>query len=209
MNQAANPEQSKNATPSGGSAAGEEVLWLDRRAYEELRATATALRSRTDAASLVGLEKESVDAFLYWEARLLDSKHYRQWTDLLTTDFIYWIPASPEAVDPRLEGAINFDDRRRIIDRIGLIETNVQWAQVPRSRTCRMITNIEAFPGSDNIVQVRSNLVVWEYRQQQSQAYIGWQQHELVRTAGHWRIRRKFIHLLDCDQPQGNNTFIL
>lgn len=194
---------------NGGTADNEEILRLGYTLYEELKAGAVRARSRFGLAGVFGAEKEKLDAFLYCEARLLDSKRYRDWLELLTADFVYWIPASPDAVDPRSEGAVNFDDRRRIIDRITLIETNIQWAQVPRSRTCRMISNIEAFPGSTGITHVRSNIAIWEYRRGQAQSYIGWQEHELVTAAEPWRIRRKFISLLDGDQPQGNNTFIL
>src|SRR5579872_3029162 len=142
----------------GGTADGEEILHLDNKLYDELEAAALAARSREGMAGLSGAAKERIDAFLYWEARLLDSKRYRDWVELLTPDFIYWVPGSAEAVDARSEGAVNFDDRRRIIDRITLIETNIQWAQVPRSRTCRMISNIEAFPGANGVTHVRSNI---------------------------------------------------
>lgn len=197
------------AAPGGGTADNEEVLRLDDKLYEDLKAAALRSRSRFGIAELLGREKEKVDAFLYWEARLLDSKRYRDWVELLSADFVYWIPGSPDAIDPRLEGAVNFDDRRRLIDRITLTETNVQWAQIPRSRTCRMITNIESFQGAAGAVHVRSNVAIWEYRRGQAQSYIGWQEHELLTAGEQWRIRRKFINLLECDQPQGNNTFIL
>jgi benzoate/toluate 1,2-dioxygenase subunit beta len=202
----AGPEPMKAA---GGTADGEDVLWLDGTLYDELTAASAAARARVGMAALLGPEKEKLDAFLYWEARLLDSKRYRDWIDLLATDFVYWIPASADAVDPRLQGAVNFDDRRRMIDRVTLIETNIQWSQVPRSRTCRMLSNIEAFPDDNGGMSVRSNLMISEYRNGQTQTYIGWQQHDLIPAAGQWRIRRKFIYLLDCDRPQGNTTFIL
>jgi 3-phenylpropionate/cinnamic acid dioxygenase small subunit len=196
------------AKGSGGTADNEENLRLDNRVYDELKSQAAAARDPSGP-QIFGSLKEKVDAFLFQEARLLDSKRYRDWAAFLTTDFIYWIPGSPDIVDPRLEGGVNFDDRRRIIDRITLIETNVQWAQVPRSRTCRTISNIEAFSAADSVVRVRSNVVIWEYRRGRAQSYIGWQFHEILIGTDPWRIRRKFIALLDCDQPQGNTTFIL
>lgn len=192
-----------------GTADGDEVLALDAAAYEELKAAAVAARSRSGSADLLGAEKEKVDAFLYGEARLLDGRHYRDWASLLAPDFVYWIPGAPDTVDPRLEGAINFDDRRRILDRITLIETKLQWAQVPPSRTCRVVTNIEAFAAQPGRVHVRSNIVIWEYRERRRQSFVGWQEHELLTGTQAWRIRRKLIGLIDCDQPQGNTTFIL
>ena len=72
-----------------------------------------------------------------------------------------------------------------------------------------MISNIEAFSARDSAVHVRSNVVIWEYRRERAQSYIGWQYHEILTGTDPWHIRRKFIALLDCDQPQGNTTFIL
>ncbi|MFZ2140630.1 MAG: aromatic-ring-hydroxylating dioxygenase subunit beta [Xanthobacteraceae bacterium] len=192
-----------------GTAEGEEVLALDSTVYEELKAAAIAAKSRSGSTDLLGAEKEKLDAFLYREARLLDGRRYRDWASLLTADFVYWIPGGVDTVDPRVEGAINFDDRRRILDRITLMETKLQWAQVPPSRTCRVVTNVEAFAGSPGTVHVRSNIVIWEYRERRRQSFVGWQEHELLTAAEPWRIRRKLIWLIDCDQPQGNNTFIL
>jgi p-cumate 2,3-dioxygenase beta subunit len=202
-------QASSASNASGGTAENEEILHLDGKLYDDLRDAAAGARARSGMASLFGVEKEKLDAFLFWEARLLDSGNYRDWAGLLTSDFIYWLPSDPEGLDPRAQGAVNFDDRRRMLDRIGLIETNVQWAQVPRSRTCRMVSNIEAFPDAAGVVHVRSNILIWEYRGGQAQSFVGWQQHELIKAGDDWRIRRKFIQLLDCDQPQGNTTFIL
>jgi 3-phenylpropionate/cinnamic acid dioxygenase small subunit len=202
--------KTKPAVPTDqGTAANERVLRLDISVYDAITAGAKQARSRFDAANVFGAEKEKVESFLFWEARLLDSKKYRDWIALLSDDFIYWIPSSPDVVDPRVEGAVNFDDRRRMIDRVTLIETNIQWAQVPRSRTCRMLSNIEVFSGSGGLVHARSNFTISEYRRPYSQTYVGWQEHELLPTENGFLIKRKLIDLLDCDQPQGNTTFIL
>lgn len=195
--------------PAQGTAASEKILKLDGQVYDGLAEMARSGRARCAVADLLGAERERFEAFLFLEARLLDSGQYREWIKLLDDDFICWIPASPDAVDARQTGSINFDDRRRIIDRVTLIETNVQWAQVPRSRTCRMLSNVEAFTVSRDVVHVRSNLAVWEYRARHAQCYVGSQEHELVTVDGQTRIRKKIVRLLDCDQPQGNTTFII
>jgi benzoate/toluate 1,2-dioxygenase beta subunit len=198
-----------SAASDQGTAAGEEVLWLDGKFYDGLKAFVAQARTRTAPADVFGAEREKVEAFLHREARLLDMRQYRDWIGLLATDFIYWIPASPDVTDARTEGSINFDDRRRMIDRVALIETNLQWSQTPRSRVCRMLSNIEVFSGKDGNVCVRSNLSIREYRASRTQSLVGWQEHELAPAQGGFSIRKKIIGLLDCDQPQGNTTFIL
>ena len=50
------------------------------------------------------------------------------------------------AGDPRREIAISFDDRRRMEDRIYRLRTGYAWSQAPKSRTVRMITNVEVSP---------------------------------------------------------------
>jgi benzoate/toluate 1,2-dioxygenase beta subunit len=146
---------------------------------------------------------------LFWEARLLDMRCYRDWLTLLTEDCIYWVPATPDLIDPRAESAVNFDDRRRVVDRIALIETGALHAQMPPSRTCRMISNIEAWTDGAGAIEVRSNLALWDYRKGQTTSYVGWQEHRLVERAARWLIGKKVINLLNCDQPQGNITFVL
>ena len=47
--------------------------------------------------------------------------------------------------DPRREIAISFDDRRRMEDRIYRLRTGYAWSQAPKSRTVRMISNVEVF----------------------------------------------------------------
>lgn len=192
-----------------GSAAGEPVLRLDGKVYDDLAAFVSQARTHTGAADPPGPEREKVQAFLHREARLLDLGQYRAWIELLAPDFIYWVPASADATDARAGGSVNFDDRRRMIDRVTLIETNLQWAQIPRSRVCRTLSNIEVFSGTAGTVRTRSVATIWEHRAGPTQCFVGWQAHELVPAGNDFLIRRKVIGLLDCDQPQGNTTFIL
>ena len=56
---------------------------------------------------------------------------------------------------------------------------------------------------------VRSNIAIWEYRRAKMTSYAGWQEHELVGNAPDRHIRKKVVNLLNCDEPQGNITFIL
>lgn len=151
----------------------------------------------------------AVASVLYFEARLLDSGRYRDWLDLLTEDAVYWVPIRPGGEDPVRENAIHLDDRRRLLDRIALIESGLLHAQRPRSRTCRIVSNLEAWRAPAGEVEARSNLVIYEHRRGRTTIYPGWQLHRLVDQGQGWRIRRKIINLIDCDEPHGNLTFIL
>ena len=83
--------------------------------------------------------------FLEREARLLDVHDYDSWLGLFAPECIYWIPGTPQPGDPRREIAISFDDRRRLEDRIFRLRSGYAWSQAPRSRTVRLVTNVEVF----------------------------------------------------------------
>ena len=186
----------------------EDATYVTDALYARLTASAAALHDRVGPATAQQLEPR-VARLLFWEARLLDMRRYREWLELLTEDCIYWVAATREPGDPRQQCGINFDDRRRLADRIALIETGALHAQTPPSRTCRMISNVECWQGEASILEVRSNTIISEYRAGRMTSYAGWQLHELVPEGDDWLIRKKVINLIDCDQPQGNVTFIL
>jgi len=195
------------ARKAAADAATEEALYVAPSLYDRLVAEASAMRSRVDAADQTASAEAA--AVLHHEARLLDGRHYRAWLELLSEDCIYWLASDPEKLDPRRQSAVNFDDRRRLADRIAVIETGELRAQNPHSRTMRSVTNVEAWPAADGSLAVRSNLVIWEYRRGRMERYVGWQEHRLAGGPGRWRIAKKAINLLDADAPQGNVTFIL
>jgi 3-phenylpropionate/cinnamic acid dioxygenase small subunit len=185
----------------------DEVLLLNASRYAELEAGASDSRTRLSPSD-PELSQEA-SQFLFWEARLLDNRNYREWIKLLAPDVIYWVPSDPDGGNPMATGAVNFDDRRRLLDRVTLMETGVLHAQIPPSRTCRLIGNVEAWHGARGEMLIRSNIAIWEYRRSKFTSYAGWQEHELVGNASDRRVRKKVVNLLNCDEPQGNITFIL
>jgi benzoate/toluate 1,2-dioxygenase beta subunit len=152
---------------------------------------------------------QELTAVLYAEARLLDERRYREWLGMLAEDFIYWVPGNGNGGDPRTEAATNFDDLRRTTDRVALIETGSLYAQIPASRTCRIISNVEVWSDEDGSALLRSNFVIFEHRRARSNFFAGWQRHKLVKQDGSWRINQKTINLINSDDPLGNITFIL
>jgi benzoate/toluate 1,2-dioxygenase beta subunit len=150
-----------------------------------------------------------LEAVLFAEARLLDERRYREWLAMLTEDYIYWVPGNADGIDPRKESSINFDDLRRITDRVTLTETGSLYAQIPPSRTCRIVSNVEIWSDTDESALLRSNFVIWEHRRGNTNFFAGWNRHELVRRDGGWLIRQKTINLINAEDPLGNITFVL
>ena len=144
------------------------------------------------------------------EARLLDQLRFDEWMALYAPECIYWVPGTPAGGDPRREVAISFDDRRRIEDRIFRLRTGYAWSQAPKSRTVRMISNVEVFATAEDATRmVRSNFLISEFRPDGTRFLSGWCGHRFVRRAGNWQIEVRQVNLIDCDQNLRNPSIVL
>jgi 3-phenylpropionate/cinnamic acid dioxygenase small subunit len=156
------------------------------------------------------LQRDHVRGLLEREARLLDQLRFDEWLALYTPECIYWVPTTPEGGDPRREVAISFDDRRRMEDRIFRLRTGYAWSQAPRSRTVRMISNVEVFAtGREAVRMVRSNFLISEFRVDGTRYLSGWCGHRLVQQDGQWLIAVRQVNLIDCDQNLRNLSIVL
>jgi 3-phenylpropionate/cinnamic acid dioxygenase small subunit len=144
------------------------------------------------------------------EARLLDELKFDEWLALFVGECIYWVPATPRGGDPRREVAISFDDRRRLEDRIYRLRTGYAWSQAPKSRTVRMVSNVEVFACADaNARMVRSNFLIAEFRVDGTRHLSGWCGHRFVEVDALWRIQVRQVNLIDCDQSLRNPSVVL
>jgi 3-phenylpropionate/cinnamic acid dioxygenase small subunit len=144
------------------------------------------------------------------EARLLDQLRFDEWLALYTPECLYWVPTTPEGGDPRREVAISFDDRRRMEDRVFRLRTGYAWSQAPKSRTVRMISNVEVFAtGREAVRMVRSNFMISEFRVDGTRFLSGWCGHRLVQQGGQWLIAVRQVNLIDCDQNLRNPSIVL
>ena len=207
--------KSVNADDSTGESASanrakpaEPVLYVNDARYERLWSLWKETRGYT-AAGAAAVDGD-VQRILFDEARLLDERNYDEWLALFAAECLYWVPSRSEPGDPRTETGIYLDDRRRMLDRVAMIRTGYLHAQIPASRTRRMLSNMEQWTTADGSVRVRLNVVIWEFRKGETRAYPGWQAYEIVRDpAGVFALETKIVSLLDCDAPQGNYAFIL
>jgi benzoate/toluate 1,2-dioxygenase beta subunit len=144
------------------------------------------------------------------EARLLDQLRFDEWLKLYAPECIYWVPATPEGGDPRREVAISFDDRRRIEDRIYRLRTGYAWSQAPKSRTMRMVSNVEVFATADERTRmVRSNLLISEFRLDGTRLLAAWCGHRFVRRGADWLIAVRQVNLIECDQHLRNPSIVI
>ena len=144
------------------------------------------------------------------EARLLDQLRFDEWLAMYSPECIYWVPGTPEAGDPRREISISFDDRRRMEDRIYRLRTGYAWSQAPKSRTVRMISNVEVFATAQSTVRmVLSNFLISEFRVDGTRYLSGWCGHRFVERDGRWEIQARQVNLIDCDQNLRNPSIVL
>jgi benzoate/toluate 1,2-dioxygenase beta subunit len=165
---------------------------------------------RDECAVTDPVERERFRMLLEREARLLDQLRYEDWLALYAAECVYWVPATPNAGDPRREVAVMFDDRRRLEDRVFRLRTGFAWSQAPASRTVRLIGNVEVFATDRaDARMVRSNVLISEFWGDETRLLSGWCGHRFVYDNDRWEIQAKQVNLLECDQSIRNPSIVL
>ena len=155
-------------------------------------------------------ERDCFRLLIEKEARLLDQLRFDEWLAMYAPECVYWVPGTPQAGDPRREIAISFDDRRRMEDRIYRLRTGYAWSQAPKSRTVRMVSNVEVFAARDSAARmVRSNYLISEFRVDGTRYLSGWCGHRFIQRGLRWEIEVRQVNLIDCDQNLRNPSIVL
>jgi 3-phenylpropionate/cinnamic acid dioxygenase small subunit len=183
--------------------------YVTEELYRELVETFTNWQ-REEVAIEAQQERDRFRLLIEREARLLDGLRFDEWLAVYAPECIYWVPGTPGGGDPRREIAISFDDRRRMEDRIYRLRTGYAWSQAPKSRTVRMISNVEVFATKDSAARmVRSNFLISEFRVDGTRFLSGWCGHRFVQSADRWLIQVRQVNLIDCDRNLRNPSIII
>lgn len=137
-----------------------------------------------------------VSQFLFREARLLDEWRLAEWYDeMLTDDIRYVVPATD--VRDESTGALKLidDNAARLRQRIEQLLNGEVWCEDPRSRTNRMISNVEIVADQGGYLEVAANVVAYRFGHGRSDAYVGKYRFELVPEGESFRIRRRVVVL--------------
>ena len=155
-------------------------------------------------------ERDRFRLLIEKEARLLDQLRFDEWLAMYAPECVYWVPGTPQAGDHRREIAISFDDRRRMEDRIYRLRTGYAWSQAPKSRTVRMVSNVEVFAAKEGAARmVRSNYLISEFRVDGTRYLSGWCGHRFIQRGLRWEIEVRQVNLIDCDQNLRNPSIFL
>ncbi|GGH99625.1 benzoate 1,2-dioxygenase small subunit [Arthrobacter liuii] len=136
--------------------------------------TAPVPKTPEDIATL-----ETVRAFLYREARLLDDRQFDEWLECYHPDSEFWMPAwdvdDQLTQDPQNEiSLIYYDNRGGIEDRVFRVKTDRSSAtSLPEPRTGHNITDVEVLANDGGKVEVRFNWFTLYFRYNTTDTYFG------------------------------------
>ncbi len=151
-----------------------------------------------------------VEEFLYREADLADNHRFDEWLALWTKDARYWVPCNEEDIDPKRQISIIYDDWKQLDERMYRLKGRHAHAQAPRSRLARVISNVQLNDfDPDHGGTVASRFVIGEVRRDTQTIWIGKARHLLVRVGAEYKIKQKWVYLINNDTPVSNLVFIV
>lgn len=142
----------------------------------------------------------AVSQLLFREARLLDDGRFPEWLDLWTDDTAYHVPTTWDLVEGQREARqLELHHLRTGKDmlrlRVEKLTSGTAWAEEPRSRTVRTISNIEVRREGDELA-VRSNVVLHRVRYTDDvEVHAARRSDRLVAHGSSWQIAARTVHL--------------
>jgi len=152
-----------------------------------------------------------IERFLVDEAALLDEWRLEEWLQLFAEDGRYLVPPldAPDA-DHRTTLFLVADDRRNLASRIRQLLGGTTWAENPRSRTRRLVTNFRILDEAPGSVTATANFAVWRFQHDATDVYVGRYVNILVRGPTGLMFRERRVVLdLETLRPHGKLSFIL
>ncbi len=173
-------------------------------------------------ADLVTLAR--VQQWLIAEARLLDSRRFDHWLELLDEDVRYRVPDRAYAmqsdvrdfaswsVDAELEPAGGLalidDDLAALKARVGRLQTTMAWAEMPASMARRMVGNVVVEGRDGEVLRVASTLFLAKVREHERVLFTAERRDRLVETADGLRLRERYVVLDDVVLPSENLSLL-
>lgn len=144
------------------------------------------------------------------EAELADSRRYDEWLALWCCESTYWAPYRPDA-DPDREVSIIFDDADRLRERIDRLKSGVAWAQVPPTRTVRILSGFRLRQPSERSRSTLSAkfIIIEAPVGRPNVTWAGDVEYTICGRHNELRICRKTIHLVNIENALPNMTFII
>jgi len=144
---------------------------------------------------------EAVRDFLYFEARLLDEQRWREWADLFTENGDYWVPVTPSQPDPYEHVSLIYETPLLREIRIRRFEHPNAHSLQPFPRSVHLLSNVmvDSVDAESGETRTNARFLMIEYRKQTQRIYAGSVSHWLMASADGYKIRRKRVDLVNCD----------
>jgi benzoate/toluate 1,2-dioxygenase beta subunit len=123
-------------------------------------------------------DHETLAAFLYREARLLDDRQWDEWLTCYAPGAVFWMPAWDDddqlIEDPQQHiSLIYYPNRDGLEDRVFRIKTERSGASMPEPRTAHFIANIEVTARRPGQVDLRFNWNTLSHRYKVTDSFFG------------------------------------
>ncbi len=153
--------------------------------------------------------QRSVEQFLLAEAEMMDNHQYDEWLALWDEDLIYWVPCNSDDQDPKNSVSLIYDRRGQLEDRLARLKGKFAFAQQPRSRLLRVVSNFRVREASADAIVITSAFALGEIRTGHETHYFGRTRHVLRPDPSGLKIKEKKVMLLANDSPLNSVTFLL
>ena len=152
---------------------------------------------------------EQAGAVLALEGRLLRERAFRDWLQLFTADGSYWVPVSPDQVDP-------FSAPSHIYEARPALDLRVL-PQMPPSRVSRLHGVPWLLSRTNDRMEFAVEFQLVEARQvpdaeSELRIFAGQSRYHMVRdaqTAAGWRIARKRVDLINSESAFSGVSILL
>jgi len=155
-----------------------------------------------------------VQQWLYREARLLDSRRYDLWLEMLDDQVRYRVPSRAyirqahvkDFATWSVERELECDDALALIDddlaalqlRVARLQTGMAWAETPPSMTRRLVSNVMLLDtDADGSLSVVSTLFLAKNRSEGRALFTAERRDRLVIRGDDFRLRERFVVLDD------------
>ncbi len=139
----------------------------------------------------------------------MDEHAYDEWLALWTDEALYWVPCNEDDIDPERHVSIVYENKTRLEDRIARLKSGAAYAQDPKSRLSRVVSNIEIEEGNDGEVIVYSTFNVTALRRRRMDTFAGRTIHRLRPEGDSFKIAYKKVLLINNDEVINNLTFLI
>ena len=148
----------------------------------------------------MSISRDSLQAFLYREARLLEDRQWDAWLQCYAPDAEFWMPAWDDhdtlTQDPQSEiSLIYYPTRDGLEDRVFRIKTERSSASTPEPRTAHFIANLEVLSEDPAQVELRFNWQTLSHRYKTTDMYFGTSFYRIDVSAPQPLITRKKVVL--------------